>query len=511
MPTLGPFELDRPFGRGGMAHVWGGRHRDHQLPVAIKVLTVAAARDEVYRAAFDTEVRAIAALSHPHIVRIRDHGEVPQAVCDQSDGLLPAGAPYQVIDRLATNLRKLLGRLDWPRCRTLLLQLLEALAHAHARNIVHRDVKPSNLLLARLDGDLVLADFGLAHLGNREERGPGAMRTAGTPSYMAPEQIRGEWRAFGPWTDLYAVGCVAWAMVTGAAPYRRADPGGILDAHLQAPLPALPPDLEVPGGLGDWLGLLLRKDPGTRYQRAADAAAALRTLPGALRVDWEAAPPVPPAPAPMPPSWRGGAPVDGTWLAGTGLELCRYRVVPLVAREAQREVLWESLVDAGHSGQARLCVLHGPSGVGKSRLARWLTERAHETGAAEVLQAVHGPGGGGADGLGPMLARSLRCLGLDGEALIEHLEDRLRAGGGPGRSMKQRPWLRSWGRPRTGWVWPSAAPASATGSWSATSVGAAVRARSCSGWTTPSGASMPWPASTSCSVRALPPVRPWWS
>ncbi len=447
MPTLGPFTLERPLSKGGMASVWGGVHTVSGHPIAVKVLSLEGVDEALFRAAFHSEIRAIAALNHPHIVRILDHGELPESTARESLGRLAAGAPYLVMDQAETTLYHHHESLDWPSLRLRLLELLGALAHAHARGIVHRDVKPSNLLLTTRKGPLVLADFGLTHRHDVAHEESQVATRAGTPSYMAPEQVQGRWREFGPATDLYAVGCVAWALLTGAPPFRREKREDTMAAHLAEPLPLLSPRLEVPPGLEEWLRRLLEKVPGARFQRAADAAWALEQLvegagsvegspveesslslitavthPGeadGLEVlDLEDWPPQAPAPRPLRADWHPDQITETAWLPGAGLDLCRFRGVPLVARDAERARMWALLGEVAETREPRLCLVRGPSGVGKSRLARWLCEWGHETGAAVPLQAFHGAQGGPADGLGPMLRRHLHAEGLEGEALV---------------------------------------------------------------------------------------------
>jgi len=445
-----------------MAVVWAGEHAASGHPVAVKVLSVPDQRRHAFQAAFHTEVLAVAALSHPNIVRVLDHGVIPQDIADQCGGALEAGAPYLVMDRADASVQMRLGLMTWPRVLDLLLGLLEGLAHAHARGIVHRDVKPSNLLLGRGDGRLVLADFGLTHVTGLHRVAEGELASAGTPGFMSPEQIQGKWRDFGPWTDLYATGCAAWAMVTGRPPFKRARSREVLAAQLYQPAPTLEPRFPVPGGLETWLRRLLAKHPSARFQRAADARQALAGLPLAralqapdpnvaedaptVVVDLSTADLAGPRPAlaadkgspgpstlKLPLSWRLPSDTHAPrLLKGAGLELCRHRQVPFVAREGHRDQLWSDLAQVHRTGRVRVHLLHGPSGVGKSRLARWHCERAHETGGAQVLTAVHGPEAGPTAGLRAALIRDLGGIGLTGLALVDRIRAELERLGGQG-------------------------------------------------------------------------------
>jgi serine/threonine protein kinase len=167
--------------------------------------------------------------------------------------------------------------MTWGPLRAMLLAVLDGLAHAHARGVIHRDIKPANILLFPGEGiQAKLGDFGIAWA---EGRGPvGAM---GTPSTMAPEQIEGDWRSFGPWTDLYALGCMAWRLATGRRAYGGQDSSEVLRNKLVGVRAPFLGGEGLPAGLGAWLASLTARDPGRRPQHAADAAHGLRQLDGA--------------------------------------------------------------------------------------------------------------------------------------------------------------------------------------------------------------------------------------
>jgi tetratricopeptide (TPR) repeat protein len=439
-----------------MGVVWRGVHRRQGVAVAVKAMTGQATRDARYARAFRNEVRAVAGLEHPGIVQVYDFGVLSETAERASGGQLQAGFPYLAMELIdGGSLRGRLNGLTWPALREILLALLDALGHAHAHGVFHRDLKPENVLWGAGPWDVRITDFGVAHALDSEEldprqRGEGAMM--GTPSYMAPEQIEGRWRDHGPWTDLYALGCMAWEMTAGLPPHGRGPVRRILQGHLTLPPPALAPRLPVPAEFDAWLLRLLEKNHHRRFPFAADAAFALRKLaspdepttgdrvmldvtappvalaptatigPPALEIA-DALPglgvldlatlPLPAVHAPIPVDWRqSGPPVDAVRLLDVGLGLYGLRAIPLIGREAERDRLWGALREVDHHRHCRGVVLRGPSGFGKSRLAEWLCIRAQETGAATVLRAVHGPTPGPAHGVGPMLGRHLRCLGL---------------------------------------------------------------------------------------------------
>jgi len=479
---LGPFVLHNLLGRGGMGEVWKGVHPPSGQGVAVKVLTRKFARDPWYLESFRTEVRSAAGLDHPNVTPVLDYGEVTEEAAALQKRLVP-GSPWLAMELVAGgSLTQHRGSLEWKVMRRVLLQLLDALAHAHARGVIHRDLKPGNVLLDGRTGAVRLTDFGLAHFtGNSPFHDPN--EAVGTPAYMAPEQASGRWRDQGPWTDLYAVGCLGFALSTGSPPFGSSDPSTTLTAQVYEPPPPLDPIQAVPPDFEGWLLQLLAKPIGERFTRAADAAWALTHLEPPEQDDhaptvqfssmsrdailasaalyaaadegddatialptrewmqesateplWDNdAPTIPiriggrdprlPLATRPPPSkeWRRPRLDRSPALLGAGLNLFGLRSVPLVGREKIRDQLWKALGEVDLEGQARLVTLEGSQGVGKSRLAQWLCERAHELGAAEVEHAVHSPVRGTADGLGPMVARSLVCGGMDRNDLVERL------------------------------------------------------------------------------------------
>jgi len=465
---LGPFQLCEEIGRGGMGSVFRGEHVTTGVQVAIKIIGPSFARDERLRAAFRDEVRAVAALDHPGVVMVFDQGSVDAAAEASSGGKLAEGAPFLVMELLSHGTLREAVRAEggspgaapsWSWLRAALLDLLDALAHAHARGVIHRDIKPGNVMLAGPGArpTLKLTDFGIAHRFD-EVSASARSGLVGTPHYMAPEQIEGRLSELGPWTDLYALGCLAYRLAASRPPFWEADSSAteILRRHVVSPLPPLQSRVPVPDGFGAWLGGMLAKAPEQRFRFAADAAAALLDLgEAALAEGWHAAPrpvhldeevtrsgarftlavegtvpwtegvaprhaepapyaePTPPRLPALPPTWQASAPPRRSdALAGTGLGLFALRPAPLVGRERERDALWSALAAVRAERAPRVVVLRGATGVGKTRLADWVTTRAREVGAANVLTALHGAAPGGADGLGPMFARFLRTAGL---------------------------------------------------------------------------------------------------
>ena len=166
---------------------------------------------------------------------------------------------------------------NWRDLKRLLLELLSALKHAHARGAIHRDLKPSNILIDEA-GLSRVSDFGVAFTGQIGDHGHEQMRTAGTPEYMAPEQCHGMWRDFGPWTDLYALGCIAFEVCTGSPPFQDSNALSLMLTKLKGDLPELVSQITVPDGFEQWVKVCLQRNPQDRFQTAADAMEMLRTL-----------------------------------------------------------------------------------------------------------------------------------------------------------------------------------------------------------------------------------------
>ncbi len=277
---LGPFDAWRPIGKGGMGEVWQGQHRATGTDVAIKLVTASSLKSATFERAFEAEVRAVACLDHPGIIRLYDAGSVSDAQAAGSGGAVEAGTPYLVMELAeGRNLRTAPPPRQWEPVKAVLRDILDALAHAHARGVIHRDVKPANILwgpslLPDAPARVIVSDFGIAHAGEGGGGGP----TWGTPAYMAPERFTLEWRDLGPWTDLYAVGCLAFALLRGQPPFPGDPLSRAMQAHLYRPVPLLRARCAVPEGLDAWLRGLLAKAPGDRFQAAADAAWALDQL-----------------------------------------------------------------------------------------------------------------------------------------------------------------------------------------------------------------------------------------
>ncbi|MEM6927966.1 MAG: protein kinase, partial [Myxococcota bacterium] len=367
---LGPLLLSHPIGTGGMGHVWLAQHPEG-VPVAVKLLIEDFANDERLLDIFRFEVRAVASLDHPAIVRVYDYGVVPPEAAAASGGQIGAGAPWLAMEHAAGGSFAERGTVtSWEELSEMVPHLLDGLAHSHARGLVHRDLKPHNVLV-RADGTPTLTDFGIAHALTRQSpSGP----AAGTPGYMAPEQILGRVQDMGPWTDLYALGSLVYALIAGHPPFLGDTRREVFLHQLNDDLPALDPPFALPPGAHAWLSRMLERQPERRFRFAADAAWAFGQLDAHVAL-----------PPPLPADWRPPVPPTTERPKGMGLAVFLLRPWPFVGRALQQDQLWESLRRVRDKGGPLGVVIEGEAGLGTTRLARWLAERAHETGAAEVL------------------------------------------------------------------------------------------------------------------------------
>lgn len=280
--TLGPFELQKSVGQGGMGEVWRAVHRREETPVAVKIIMEQDNVDVNQAVAFEREVHAAASMTHPEIVQVFDYGVVPEEVEARSKNRLGAGLPYLVMAWADGGSVEEHPPTNWPELQSLLLSVLRALSHAHARQLVHLDIKPANVLLAHAQQTFYqLSDFGIAFAFSPFQTEANQLRAStimGTPNYMAPEQFLGRWRDFGPWTDLYALGCMCFELVCGQSPFDAQTILALATSHLFEPIPALTPRFDVPDDLERWLERMMAKAPHQRFQHAADAAHALMAL-----------------------------------------------------------------------------------------------------------------------------------------------------------------------------------------------------------------------------------------
>ena len=264
MPEIPGYRLREIINHGGLSTVYLGEQSALGREVAIKIMLPHALADEVSRRRFENEVRTIARLEHPHVVSIHEVGRT-------RDGLPYYAMPFLPRGHLGKRIEQGFARGE-SDVIAIVEPLLSALEYAHARGVVHRDVKAENVLFDVTERPL-LADFGIAL-----RRGFGARMTAtglavGSTAYMAPEQARGE--EVDGRADLYSLGVLCWEMLTGRLPFEAPDALSMAVMHAQNPIPKLPPPLK------HWqrfMNRALAKQPDQRFDDAADMAAALAEI-----------------------------------------------------------------------------------------------------------------------------------------------------------------------------------------------------------------------------------------
>ncbi len=348
----GRYTLVEELGRGGLCVVWRAEDDRARRQVALKWLREKYVADARLRRRLHREARALARLEHPHIVRLYDVAEDP-------------GMSFTERLRVGLSLDEVLDTT---------YEILDALAFAHDRGVVHRDLKPDNVVIARDVDDretVKLLDFGFAWL---EDDSDSHLSRAdsdvfGTPTYMAPEQVAdGE---IGPWTDLYALCVMLWELCTGEPPFSGRHGTAVVVQHVTAPLPPFRPidGLSVPDGLEALLRRGLEKEPARRWANAPEFGRALAAV-------------------------RAGEPaVDAVVDPDEG---------PLIGRLDVQRWLWNHAVRVCEEGVARAVLVEAAPGLGRTRIGRWL-----EVTMADGGWMLAGMGVADADGLRAALRDAL--------------------------------------------------------------------------------------------------------
>ena len=311
---LGPYEIVSPLGRGGMGEVYRARDTRLGREIAIKVLPEDVARDPDRLSRFEREAKAVAALNHPNLVTLHS--------IEESNGV--RFLTMELVDGQSLDQVIPPGGLPVPRVLDLAIAIAEALVAAHQKGVVHRDLKPGNLMVSR-DGRVKVLDFGLAKLSEVERAPAGLAPTMepisavglvlGTVPYMSPEQLRGE--SVDARSDLFSLGVVLYEMVTGKRPFGGGSAIEVSTSILRdAPPPTSSVRANVPGDLERIIARCLEKDPERRSQTAKEVRNELEwlkrgTAPSAPKPVMPAAGADLPSVAVLPVANRSADPADG--------------------------------------------------------------------------------------------------------------------------------------------------------------------------------------------------------
>jgi serine/threonine-protein kinase len=301
IPLSERYRIDAKVARGGMGTVYRAFDEVLGRVVAVKELAGELAEDPEFLERFRREARNAAALLHPNIAGVFDYG--------QDEGRWFIVMEYVDGEDLASRLDREV-RLPWTEVFAIGEQVAAALAHAHVRGVVHRDIKPGNIVLTR-DGVAKVTDFGIALAAQATTNLTQTGSVVGTPNYLAPEQARGE--RVGPGADLYSLGVVLFEALTGTRPFTGESPLALAMAHVTAPVPdPRSRGVVMPEPVAATVVRALAKQPGGRFASAEAMREALAACRGM------AAEPAPGAPTTMPPQPHPVSPPYGTVTGGWG-------------------------------------------------------------------------------------------------------------------------------------------------------------------------------------------------
>lgn len=470
---LGDYVLIEQLGQGAMGEVWRGVHVKEGFQVAVKLATGIGQRPNALDSFF-REVQTAGRLRHPFIAHLYDQGTVSAEEAKRCT--FDEGSPYIVLEFVGgTRLTKLCGRIPFSEVKTILLQVLDALAYAHGTGVIHRDIKPSNIVRSADGNSIKLVDFGVSLYGatwdDIADNWTLDKSVSGTPTYMAPEQVRGEHRSIGPQSDLYAVGCLAYTLVAGRPPFGKGageSSEDVMRLQLHAPVPPLPEGADAPPEFHNWMRKLLEKDAGLRAQRAANVRHALALIEPSGdggRTDSSAPEPVeietlassdavstgrarrdPLAgvstlanllapggfvfdPPPFLNDWREIEHRELNLPKGAyGANVYGVRRMPIVGREREQDIIWDAAREVVDRGRMRVVILEGDDGLGKAALADWAAERTNEIGSTQYALISHRAPGASDGGLTGMLSGLLRATHMSPRELSRHIEELVKVG-----------------------------------------------------------------------------------
>ncbi len=267
--TFAGYTIVRLLGTGGMGEVYLAQHPRLPRRDALKVLPASVSADREYRERFNREADIAATLWQPHIVGVHDRGEYDGQLWISMDYVEGTDAARLLRERFPDGMPK-------SEVAKVIAAVAEALDYAHERNLLHRDVKPANILLANpesSDERILLADFGIARWADDVSGLTATNMTVGTVSYAAPEQLMGQ--QLDGRADQYALAATAFHLLTGSPPFQHSNPAVVISQHLSAPPPAVGDKRQELAAIDPVLAKALAKNPNERFERCADFARAL--------------------------------------------------------------------------------------------------------------------------------------------------------------------------------------------------------------------------------------------
>lgn len=278
--VIAGYTILRSLGAGGMGEVYLAQHPRLPRRDALKVLSASVCAESEYRQRFNREADIAATLWHPHIVEVHDRGDVEGQLWISMDYVEGTDAARLLAERYPDGMRP-------EKVVRIVTAVADALDYAHQRGLLHRDVKPANILMANPGSDaerIMLADFGIARWVGEASGLTGTNMTVGTVAYAAPEQLKGE--EIDGRADQYALAATAFQLLTGTPPFQHSNPAVVISQHLTADPPKIGTRRPELSGLGPVFDRALAKSPNARYERCIDFARAL-----AHHVDTEEQPP----------------------------------------------------------------------------------------------------------------------------------------------------------------------------------------------------------------------------
>ena len=382
------YKAVRWLGEGSVGDVWLAEHIETGGHCAIKILHTEGDNKGSAERSFNREVRAMAKLSHPSVIEVYDFGRTTQ------------GSPYVAIENVPGHSlgSYVKGSWTWPQLWGVIDGILSGLNHAHSRELIHRDLKPNNILVTPMVaglGAIKIVDFGIALTTDDASRV--GRRIEGTPAYIAPEAAQGQIASIGPWTDLYSFGVILYEILTGRLPFYGRN---LLNHHQHTPPPELKirSEVDAPAGLLPIVTKLLNKFPSERYLNVTALRKDLEQLPIADRIE-----PLLPIEEdedsyldfsmdgsidfsmdePLEHLGSGGE-VLQPMSSMVGVGLFHLRPPPLVGRKSSQEELEIAAQEVLEKHSPRVVLIEGEAGLGKSRLVDWLRARIEEWGLMQV-------------------------------------------------------------------------------------------------------------------------------